>query len=31
MIGVNVELRDESEVVVCIGRFTWFVQMMDGE
>lgn len=31
MIGVDVELRDESEVVVCIGNFTWFVQMMDGQ
>lgn len=31
MIGVDVELRDESEVVVCIGKFTWFVQMMDGQ
>jgi acyl-coenzyme A thioesterase PaaI-like protein len=29
MIGVDVELRDESEVVVCIGRFTWFVQVLD--
>lgn len=29
MIGVDVELRDESEVVVCIGRFNWFVQVLD--
>jgi hypothetical protein len=29
MIGVDVELRDEREVVVCIGRFMWFVQVLD--
>jgi acyl-coenzyme A thioesterase PaaI-like protein len=31
LISIHVELRDSSEVEVCIGKFTWFVQMMDGK
>jgi acyl-coenzyme A thioesterase PaaI-like protein len=29
LINVQIEVKDDSETVVCIGTFTWFVQMID--
>jgi acyl-coenzyme A thioesterase PaaI-like protein len=31
LISVQIEVKDNNGTVVCVGTFTWFVQMIDGQ